>query len=684
MCKGFLYSVKNDVDFRIFLAKIFGTFSSLIFSILVFPEYWAPSTIILSIFLSYFVWKVFPEGLGLLLSFGLLFGAITYASIPIAGKVIFGIQEYNRYSYQHKDSIIDRPVMVRPHEDITFASEIPMEDFNATELTEALGSKLGISSKVFRIRVRSEKPFTFVLEVHSASDMNEAEMNKTIAQIVGEIKRILIEHHEFVKFRMREHYTESFSSEDEILGGEAVVELIYGPRITLSGKNDICEGELANITFNMDGTGPWNITYYDQYGLEYTIFPTLSPHTETLRVNSSRIFTMQAPVLHTPSGSIFFETVPDLEIAHRTSSDRFCPAYLKVGIAVVDVHPIPAATIGGGGIICEGDTALLNINIEGVPPYSIVYTDGETVITQSELKTNTYSFRTGNNGNFQILSVSSSHCKNTTESQIVPVRVNPLPTATVSSGKCMNEVVMVKFTGEPPYSLTYNVGNEDITQRDIYQSPYLIPGDTPHYIFKNISDRNCRGKVMDGPVHVDLLPLPEAHISGGGSFFEGGFVEITVDLVGTPPWTFTYTSGSTHETIKVDSSPYKIRANKEGKYRLVSVRDANCAGTTSGSSTVTMYKLPSGVVKVRSDPKSIWDYSTKICEGSQAQVRFELSGSPPFRLCYTDGRENITLQNIDDFEYVFDTRNPGVYRLTEIEDVYRNVVMLHVAQILKR
>lgn len=133
---------------------------------------------------------------------------------------------------------------------------------------------------------------------------------------------------------------------------------------------------------------------------------------------------------------------------------------------------------------------------------------------------------------------------------------------------------------------------------------------------------------------MDLLPLPEAHISGSGSFFEGGFVELTVgksfvlndfltllELTGTPPWTFTYTSGNAHETINVDYTPYKIRANKEGKYRLASVRDANCAGTTSGSSTVTMYKLPSAVVKVRSDPKTIWDYTTKICEGAQAQVR---------------------------------------------------------------
>lgn len=112
---------------------------------------------------------------------------------------------------------------------------------------------------------------------------------------------------------MREHYTESFSSEDEILGGEAVVELIYGPRITLSGKNDICEGEIANITFNMDGTGtnkinlflihpgPWNITYYDQYGREYSLFTTISPYTQSIRVNSSRVFSLEAPERHTPT-----------------------------------------------------------------------------------------------------------------------------------------------------------------------------------------------------------------------------------------------------------------------------------------------------------------------------------------------------------------------------------------------
>lgn len=44
-------------------------------------------------------------------------------------------------------------------------------------------------------------------------------------------------------------------------------------------------------------------------------------------------------------------------------------------------------------------------------------------------------------------------------------------------------------------------------------------------------------------VKVNLLQLPTATLSGGGSFFEGGSVELTVDLTGSPPWTFVYTFG---------------------------------------------------------------------------------------------------------------------------------------------
>lgn len=682
MCQGFFYTLRNDVDFRVFLAKAFCFFVSIYFSVVVVPPgYKFLSSILLSFFLGYFLWNIFPQGY----SFFLAVLLCTFATIQLLFPAFaFGWKQVSSIEVYSKSgnpiiSELYGPLVSRPHEDITLSSDLPIEDFNATEFTSILSEKLSIPSTVFRIRIRSEKPFTFVLEVYQnvSGQGNSLVLNETIGRIVSEIRRLLSEQEDFRRFRTREQVEDFYQGEDDILGGEAIVELIYGPRITISGKNDICEGQMANITFTMDGTGPWNITYYDQLGNEYTIFPTVSPHTERIFINTSKVYSLESPEMHTPMENIGFQVIEFT--AAKISSDRYCPAYVKIGTASVDVHPIPAAKISGGGIICEGESAPIDISLSGSAPWSIVYTDGESIFTKSGLSTPSYHFKSGNTGNFQILSVSSSRCANNTKSEIVPVRVNPLPTAIVSSGKCLGDIIMVRFTGEAPYALVYDEGDRETTISGIQSSPYIIHSSSSSYVFKNISDLNCNGKILDAPVKVNLLELPTATLSGGGSFFEGGSVELTVDLTGSPPWTFVYTFGNSYETVTTDTSPYKFKANKEGKYRINSVRDSHCSGVANGTATVTMYKLPSATIRVKSPEMTNWEQSAKICEGSEAQVRFDLSGSPPFNLKYTDGIENYTLNAIDDSSLIFNTRIPGVYRLLEIEDIYKNQVSLYVS-----
>jgi hypothetical protein len=90
---------------------------------------------------------------------------------------------------------------------------------------------------------------------------------------------------------------------------------------------------------------------------------------------------------------------------------------------------------------------------------------------------------------------------------------------------------------------------------------------------------------------------------------------------------------NSYETVTTDISPFKIKANKEGKYRINSVRydfsenfisnvrrDSHCSGVANGSATVTMYKLPSATIRVKSPEMTNWEQLAKICEGGEAQV----------------------------------------------------------------
>lgn len=87
------------------------------------------------------------------------------------------------------------------------------------------------------------------------------------------------------------------------------------------------------------------------------------------------------------------------------------------------------------------------------------------------------------------------------------------------------------------------------------------------------------------------VALPTAVMSGGGSINQGGTAFIQVDLTGTPPWDIVYTDGSNNFTLNnIASSPAIIPVSPAvtSTYTVASVNSAQCAGTTSGSATVTV------------------------------------------------------------------------------------------------
>ena len=89
-------------------------------------------------------------------------------------------------------------------------------------------------------------------------------------------------------------------------------------------------------------------------------------------------------------------------------------------------------------------------------------------------------------------------------------------------------------------------------------------------------------------INVNVEELPTATISGGGTICSNQSATLQVDFTGQGPWRFTYSNGTQNFTINnVTNSPYTFNTNVAGTYTLVSVRNATCQGTVSGSATVT-------------------------------------------------------------------------------------------------
>jgi gliding motility-associated-like protein len=93
---------------------------------------------------------------------------------------------------------------------------------------------------------------------------------------------------------------------------------------------------------------------------------------------------------------------------------------------------------------------------------------------------------------------------------------------------------------------------------------------------------------------VNVWDVPTVTVSGGGSLCNGGSltVPITFTFTGNPPWSLTYTNGSTPTTVAVNTSPYTINVGGTGTYTATGLSDSHCPGTMSGSAIVAVSPPP--------------------------------------------------------------------------------------------
>jgi gliding motility-associated-like protein len=102
-------------------------------------------------------------------------------------------------------------------------------------------------------------------------------------------------------------------------------------------------------------------------------------------------------------------------------------------------------------------------------------------------------------------------------------------------------------------------------------------------------------------VIVNPDPLPTADLSGTATICPGAGAILTVTLTGLGPWTFVYTDGTNDYTENINSSPYDISVNPlvNTTYSPISVADANCNGTVTGSAIIDV--TPAKEVTLRLD-----------------------------------------------------------------------------------
>jgi hypothetical protein len=441
-------------------------------------------------------------------------------------------------------------------------------------------------------------------------------------------------------------------------------DVVINPTVnaTVSGSQTICAGKQSNINVVFSGTAPWDFTYTDG----------------TTPVTITGISTNPYSLAVTPTLTTKYKIT--------SVSDKLCTGIGKDS-AVVTVKPAldPTCTcsttvdLTGGGSVCNGTSASqLNLAFTGTAPWDFTYTDGTTPVTITGVAASPYTLNVAPTATstYSISSVKNTTCTGNATGTAV-VLINNVPTAKLngSSNICSGDVADVKLllTGTSPWDISYTDGTSSKSITGITTSSYTInvsPTSTKIYSIESVSDKICSGTVSGNDTVIVNLPAT-ATISGTDTICGGTATNFNVVLTGKAPWTITYTDGTTPVTVSgITTSPYQasITPTSTVTYTLVSVSDASCSGSVSGSAN---YKIldPNSTVCLCTAKATISGGET-VCFGTSANLLVDLKGTSPWSLTYSDGTTPIQITNITTSSYQLPVTplSSKTYRITTVSD----------------
>lgn len=239
-----------------------------------------------------------------------------------------------------------------------------------------------------------------------------------------------------------------------------------------------------------------------------------------------------------------------------------------------------------------------------------------------------------------------------TTSDSIFVRINPLPTATISGTTvvCKNDTSpFVLFTGAgatPPYTFTYTINNDTnqvttVSGNDTVS--VIVPtaiADTLVYSLIQVqesSNLQCF-QLQSAVATVVVKPLPMASISGDTIVCQNATMPgvVFVGANGTPPYTFNYrvNNGIPLSVVSNNSGTavISVSTNLAGTYtyELLSVEDANptsCSQLQGGVVTVIVNPLPVATISG----------TIEVCKNApEPTITFVASGgTAPYTVLYT-------------------------------------------------
>jgi hypothetical protein len=224
------------------------------------------------------------------------------------------------------------------------------------------------------------------------------------------------------------------------LADNEVVNVTPLPVVSITGGTTICTGSGTNITFT--GTPNAVVTYNVNGSANTTI---------NLDINGDAILSTGTL---TDTATYYL-----LDVTANGCSQTYTDS------VVVNVDPVPTATINGANNVCIGNTSTVFFN--GTPNATVTYTiDGGSPLTvlldatgNASVTTATLSAAT----TYTLVDATLNSCNSSLTGNLV-INVSPAPTATISGTTSVSpgNNVNIQFTGTPNAVVSYTVNNGPI------------------------------------------------------------------------------------------------------------------------------------------------------------------------------------------------------------------------------
>lgn len=231
----------------------------------------------------------------------------------------------------------------------------------------------------------------------------------------------------------------------------------------------------------------------------------------------------------------------------------------------------------------------------GTSPFSYTWSTGATTSTITGLDTGTYS----------ITIKDSFNCN--ANASVTITQPASLPSAAISGTALAcngGSSPLITFTGSggtPPYTFTYNInGGANTTTTSgstVTISASTRTSGTFTYNLVSVTDANSCVTSQSGSATITIDPRPTSVLSGSQIICNGNSATLTVVFTGTPPWSLTYSDGTTSTTVNnINTNPYTfiVSPSSTKTYTITALNDSKCAAQApdrAGSATVT---VPSG------------------------------------------------------------------------------------------